>query len=110
MYKPCPFCGDNNAICEPYMNESYVRCQKCGATGPEGDFNDAGILWNERAALTRDQAIERIRDIREKKQDGHFMIHNPNHTGLHHVTDMATRAQGAILELMAIFDIKESEL
>jgi translation initiation factor 2 beta subunit (eIF-2beta)/eIF-5 len=49
MYKRCPFCGDCGAICEPNYDESYVRCQKCGANGPTGNFEEAGALWDSRA-------------------------------------------------------------
>jgi hypothetical protein len=45
---PCPFCGDNNCLVEPYYNESYVRCQKCDTEGPTGDTNECVILWNKR--------------------------------------------------------------
>ena len=60
--------------------------------------------------LTREQAIKRIRDISDLKQDEHFMIRNQYDTGFQMVVDKTKRAEGAILELMAIFDIKEEEL
>lgn len=174
--------------CEPNNDESYVRCQKCGAEGPLGDFNQAGERWNNRIisrekgghyqnlnrdheaamgvmketfvpspentqhvvldadfpsgvfeevtithpsldkpivhtsrkpkkiphvtpdpinnelpVLTRDQAVKRIRDIRNGIGIDH---HKPN--GIEPFWSMHT--QGAIYELMAIFDIKEEEL
>ena len=46
--KPCPFCGDDNCLTEPYYDESYVRCQKCGADGPTGDYEECVRLWNIR--------------------------------------------------------------
>lgn len=53
-------------------------------------------------ALTRDQAIKRIKDIRQRKSVGHFTQHEYAYGG-----DLIL---GAELELMAIFDIKGEEL
>ena len=123
MYKECPFCGDKNAICEPYRDKSYVRCQSCHAEGPTGNFKEAGELWNKRAdndiyqdlkeycdkivsdRLSKDQAIQRIRDIRECKETDHIYSFDLSDSHL-----LSSPALGAINELMAIFDIKESEL
>lgn len=115
MYKSCPFCGDSNAICEPHHDESYVLCQSCKAEGPIGDFDTAGKLWNERAMLTKDQAIKRIRDIKALKSVHH--IYNQDLGGGAHQLGSRMMASMNIIklnaaasELMAIFDIKEEEL
>ena len=51
--------------------------------------------------LTREEAIKRIRDIRQGKQISHLNgVIRPN----------GKLVVGATRELMAIFDIKESEL
>ena len=56
--------------------------------------------------LTRDQAIERIRDIKKGREIHH--LYNPSESAAIGACHYA--AWGAIRELMAIFDIKEEEL
>lgn len=55
--------------------------------------------------LTREQAIQRIRDIRNLVSVGHLSFASENK-----ITATLLRAQGSQLELMAIFDIEEEEL
>lgn len=55
--KACPFCKSNDVTDDPYV---YVRCNKCGATGPKmnggnnnqhADYVDrknAREAWNRR--------------------------------------------------------------
>lgn len=47
--KPCPFCGANNCLVDAYYDESAVRCQKCKATGPEGNYQECQDKWDTRA-------------------------------------------------------------
>lgn len=60
--------------------------------------------------LTRNQAIKRIRDINSGVQVDHFMDENDNGTIFELSANTTRRANGAIAELMAIFDIKQEEL
>ena len=46
--KSCPFCGDPNVLTDAYYDESAVRCQKCNATGPVGNYSECQRLWNKR--------------------------------------------------------------
>ena len=57
--------------------------------------------------LLRDQAIRRIKDIRECKFVRHL---RPSYLGGDTDHDRCLMRSGAIKELMAIFDIKEEEL
>tara|TARA_R110000824_G_scaffold64245_3_gene167937 strand:+ start:244 stop:579 length:336 start_codon:yes stop_codon:yes gene_type:complete len=57
---PCPFCGDNNCLVDPYYNESYIRCQKCDTVGPTGDYNECVRLWNIRVE-TPAQSLAKVR-------------------------------------------------
>lgn len=56
--------------------------------------------------LTREEAIKRIRDIRKLESVEHLKIY---HDSFEYTYPEELRI-GAMLELMAIFDIKESEL
>ena len=61
--------------------------------------------------LTREQAIERIHDIGEVIQVDHLINHYPKPVSKGQRLDGTMCMQeGAINELMAIFDIKEEEL
>ena len=59
--------------------------------------------------LTREQAIKRIRDIRDSKSCGH-LIDTEAKDRLDACFGSSRMSWGAELELMAIFDIKEEEL
>jgi hypothetical protein len=46
--KPCPFCGSDNIILNPYGDESVYFCENCQAEGPAGIVPEAQRLWNNR--------------------------------------------------------------
>lgn len=49
---PCPFCGSTKTARKSLV-QYYVLCQKCGATGPNGQTKDeASKYWNTRPMLT----------------------------------------------------------
>ena len=52
---PCPFCGSENIIAEPYGAE-YFCCHNCEASGPMSDTR--GTLWNTRAPDPAVAALE----------------------------------------------------
>ena len=51
--RPCPFCGERKELeYADFDNEreyGAVRCQNCGACGPEGYKSYAIEVWNRRA-------------------------------------------------------------
>lgn len=47
--KPCPFCGEMERV---RVRWGQVRCERCGAEGPEADDEDpTGVVdaWNLRS-------------------------------------------------------------
>jgi len=62
----------------------------------------------EQGALTRDQAIKRVKDIRGDKSVAHLAHWSLQTAG--RFRDISHRKRGATLELMEIFDITEEEL
>ena len=52
----CPFCGSNNPLMVPFMDESCVSCQSCKAEGPSGDYKKCQELWNKRHITNKEVA------------------------------------------------------
>lgn len=47
--KPCPFCGSDNLLLNGYgwcYLDLYVKCNECGAHGPQETDECFGEKWN----------------------------------------------------------------
>jgi len=45
----CPFCGEKEWSVQEVDNETFVRCDYCGARGPWANTaNRARVVWNAR--------------------------------------------------------------
>ena len=55
---PCPWCGKNEQVKHEDEYNVFVRCQYCGAMGPEaGDYTSAKEEWNRRKEQINERTV-----------------------------------------------------
>jgi len=64
-HEPCPHCGGHPEMIHG-MQDGWVACTKCVATGPRrSSDDDAWAAWDRRAGAQCDRALEAVEKLRE---------------------------------------------